>query len=141
MASASSQQQAVRTSYRLLARLVKQQQPQASSQEKAWTELRQSFRKPLADTETIQDRLKKANDRISFLRITTPKSRTEKRAGVYVYKDGKLVEESELTKRDANGRVVSNWDGKNMDPCQVKRHNVGLKRAGFVNNMHAKGIF
>lgn len=137
----ASQQQAVRSSYRTLARLIEQLPNQKSSHEKAWKELRQTYRRPLGDSETLEDRLKKAHDRISFLRITTPKSRAEKRAGVYVYKDGKLVEEGETTKRDANGRVVSNWDGKNMDPCQVKRHNVGLKRAGFVNNLHAKGIF
>jgi hypothetical protein len=73
--------------------------------------------------------------------MTTPKPRTENHTGKYVYKDGKLVEEGEVTRIDANGRVVSNWDGKNMDPCMVKRHNVSLKRAGFVNNTHAKGIF
>ena len=137
----ASQQEAVRTSYRILARLIRQMPQHKSSQDKARRELRESFRRPLGDTETVQDRLKKANDRISFLRITTPKSRTEKRAGTYVYKDGKLVEEGQATVRDANGRVVSNWDGKNLDPGAVKRHNVSLKRAGFVNNAHAKGIF
>ena len=139
MASSSSQQ-SVRNTYRTLARLVQQQQKAA--QEKSWTELRTSFRRPLAETESLEDRLKKANDRISFLRITTPKKRSNtQQAKTYVYKDGKLVEEGSLTRIDKNGRVVSNWDSKNLDPCAVKRHNAGLKRAGFVNNAHAKGIF
>jgi hypothetical protein len=137
----ASTPQQVRTSYRILARLIERMPQHKSTQEKAWKELRENFRKPLAETETMEDRLKKANDRIGFLRITTPKGRNEKRAGTYVYKDGKLVEEGQVTRIDSNGRVVSNWDGKNLDPCAVKRHNVGLKRAGFVNNLHAKGIF
>ena len=45
--------------------------------------------------------------------------------------EGKIVERAR----------VSNFDGKNLDPCQVKRHYHGLKRCGFVNNLHAKGIF
>ena len=138
---ASTSQQTVRSYYRTLARLIERMPKTRSSQEKALNELRTSFRRPLAESETVEARLKVANDRISFLRITTPKSRNEKRAGLYVYKDGKLVDEGEATRRDANGRVVSNWDGKNLDPCSVKRHFTGLKRAGFVNNTHAKGIF
>jgi hypothetical protein len=132
--------QSVRSAYRTLARLIEQLPP--PRQPKSRTELRQKFRRPLDEAvETLEDRLKAANDRISFLRITTPKSRNEKRAGVFVFKDGKLVEEGQTTNRDANGRVISNWDGKNLDPCAVNRHRTGLKRAGFVNNLHAKGIF
>ena len=136
-------QQAVKSTYRTFIRLIEQMPKTKSSQhDKSLAELRAGFRRPLGDSETLEDRLKKANDRLSFLRITTPKPRTDKRSGVYVQgKDGKLVEAGELNKRDGNGRVVSNWDGKNMDPCQVKRHNVSLKRAGFVNNLHAKGAF
>jgi len=122
----------------------------SSSRKKSVMELRTNFKRPLADTESIEDRLKQANDRISLLRITLPKPirRTSTSAGniggVFVQtKDGRLVEASQAgtSTRDSNGRVVSNWDGKNLDPCQVKRHNVSLKRAGFVNNTHAKGIF
>jgi hypothetical protein len=135
--------QSVRGVYRTLARLIEQLPP--ASQSKSRIELRQKFRQPMT-TETLDDRLKAAHDRISFLRITTPKSRRHenKRAGVFVVKDGKLVEEGKgqgATRRDANGRVVSNWDGKNLDACAVNRHRSGLKRAGFVNNLHAKGIF
>jgi len=147
----SATQQTVRSTYRTLARLIEQlptSQKNATSRSKAIEELRSKFRKPLAASETFADRLKQANDRISFLRITTPKSPNDKTrtggGGVFVQtKDGKIlkVEDVETTTRDANGRVISNWDGKNMDPCMVKRHKVGLRRAGFVNNMHAKGVF
>lgn len=144
--TATATQQTVRSTYRILARLV-QLQPRGA-QGKAWSELRTGFRRPLNETESLEDRVKKANDRISFLRITTPKPRmgpqqssSAKAGTTYVYKNGKLVEEGDATRFDANGRVISNWDGKNLDPCMVKRHKAGLRRAGFVNNAHAKGIF
>ena len=35
----------------------------------------------------------------------------------------------------------SNWDGSNMDPDSVARHNRSLRRAGFRDNAHAKGFF
>ena len=59
-----------------------------------------------------------------------------------MYKDGQRLESDATgTLRDAKGRVVSNWDGKNLDPCSVKIHKQQLHRAGFVNNHHAKGVF
>jgi len=45
------------------------------------------------------------------------------------------------TLRGPDGRVISNWNGKNMDPCSVNIHKGQLKRMGFQNNLHAKGIF
>jgi hypothetical protein len=50
------------------------------------------------------------------------------------------VEDGETTRVDGKG-VINSFTGYNLDPCMVKRHNAGLKRAGFVNNLHAKGIF
>jgi hypothetical protein len=61
--------------------------------------------------------------------------------GRWVYKDGERLAVEHGTIRDSKGRVVSNWDGNNLDPESVKRHRQQLKRAGFVNNQHAKGIF
>lgn len=59
----------------------------------------------------------------------------------WVYtKDGAVQIEGEGAKRDG-GRVLSNWDGKNMDPCAMKTHNGQLRRMGFQNNLHAKGLF
>eukprot|EP00934_Nitzschia_sp_Nitz4_P009333 Nitzschia sp. Nitz4//scaffold166_size90379//65337//65756//NITZ4_005066-RA/size90379-processed-gene-0.63-mRNA-1//-1//CDS//3329538223//9323//frame0 len=112
-----------------------------------WTELRGGFRKPLASGETLESRLQDADRRLSFLRMITPKDKASStsastmRGGTWVYKDGQRLENKSGTLRDANGRVVSNWDGKNLDPCSVKRHQQQLRRAGFVNNAHAKGFF
>lgn len=142
-------QPAVKGAYRNFLRFIQQTNASGSGiksssakREKSMAELRREFRRPLGETETVDQRLKKANDRFSFLRMTTPKPLTEKRSGFYVQdKDGKLVEAGQATSRDSNGRVVSNWNGKNLDPDQIKRHKAGLKRAGFVNNLHAKGVF
>lgn len=46
--------------------------------------------------------------------------------------DGLEEGKSTLLKK---GTIVSNWDGKNLDPCSVKRHNSQLRRAGFMNNV------
>jgi len=46
--------------------------------------------------------------------------------------DGLEEGKSTLLKK---GTTVSNWDGKNLDPCSVKRHNSQLRRAGFMNNV------
>ena len=130
----------VRQKYKTLAQLI-QRLPDNNTREKGWSELRESFRKPLASGESLEDRLKKADERESFLRIITPKDRPMNQSGRWIYKDGKLVQGHSGTKRDGSGRVVSNWDGKNLDPESVKRHNQQLRRAGFVNNAHAKGFF
>jgi len=130
---------AIRKVYRDLAHIIRQM-PEKDKM-KGLEELRTSFRRPLASTEGIEDRLKQAEDRASFLRITTVKTRPRGESGTWVYKDGKKLENENATIRDATGKVVSNWDGKNLDPESVKRHKQQLHRAGFVNNVHAKGFF
>ena len=138
--------------YRILAKLV---QRLPKGQEDGWKQLRSTFRQPLAvGGASVEDRLKVADDKIAFLKMITPKDRSitsyneddgqnssSSKGGRWIYKDGKRVDVSQGTPRDANGKVISNWDGKNLDPCSVKRHNHQLKRAGFVNNQHAKGFF
>jgi hypothetical protein len=131
--------QQIRQKYRTLAQLVSRL-PEAR-QSSSRKELREGFRKPLASGESLEDRIKVAEERVSFLRILTPKGGPNNQSGRWIYRDGKRVEGETATKRDANGRIVSNWDGKNLDPESVKRHNQQLKRAGFLNNAHAKGIF
>jgi hypothetical protein len=123
----------------MLAQLVKRLPEK--SQVMGWNDLRHGFRSPLAGGESVEDRLRKADERLSFLRMVTPKDSSINQSGKWIYKDGKRVEGHEATKRDGNGRVVSNWDGKNLDPDSVKLHTKQLNRAGFLNNSHAKGIF
>ena len=142
----------VTSTYRTITRLIKllpaNQQP-----EKQLDEIRQAFRKnaSLTDQDEIQTRMNKAGEKIAFLRIVTPKKKpnVEDKSGQvsskrWIYtKDGpvEIDADGKGTMRDSNGRVVSNFGGKNMDPCHVKTHNGQLKRMGFANNLHAKGLF
>ena len=144
MASASQAASLVRQKYRSLGKLVNRI-PEATGSsslcpEKSWEQLREAFREPLKENETIEERIKKADDKLSFLKMITPKAPKDSNSGRWVYKNGKRVEGSSET-RDKNGKVHTNWDGKNLDPCSVKQHNYQLKRMGFRNNAHAKGIF
>ena len=137
----------VRQKYREIARLV-QRLPEKQL-DQGWRELRRSFRVPISESETLASRLQSADDRMSFLRMVTPKERSSsstsssssQRGGKWVYKNGERLENQGGTLRDSKGRVVTNWDGKNLDPDSVKQHKHQLKRAGFVNNAHAKGFF
>lgn len=113
----------------------------ARSDTKNLSELRREFRKPL-NGDAVSVRVQRGQDRLSFLRITNVKPKQQQSgAGRWVYKDGKRLENVGGTLRDATGKVVSSYDGKNLDPEAVSRHRKGLKRAGFINNAHAKGIF
>lgn len=135
------QSSAVLGTYRSLIRLVRRL-PEPNKQS-AWKELRESYRKHADETstETVTHLIEEAGKKIAFLRIITPKSRAVAQTGEtrWVYKPG-----GDKVHGDASARktqVVSNFDGKNLDPCSVKRHNSHLKRMGFVNNLHAKGLF
>ena len=54
-----------------------------------------------------------------------------------VYRNGEKVDAA----RERDKAKWSNWDGSNMDPDSVARHNRSLRRAGFRDNAHAKGFF
>jgi hypothetical protein len=134
--------------YKNLTRLI-QALPPKQKPERQLQELRQTFHKNASLTDPIQIKecIQQAGEKIAYLRIMTPKrsvgsdaadSNGRKR---WVYtKDGAVQIEGEGAKRDG-GRVLSNWDGKNMDPCAMKTHNGQLRRMGFQNNLHAKGLF
>mmetsp|Transcript_5072 Transcript_5072/g.12843 ORF Transcript_5072/g.12843 Transcript_5072/m.12843 type:complete len:198 (-) Transcript_5072:403-996(-) len=197
MTVSTTTQALVRQKYRSLGRMVRklpEENPYSRSSrssyqitaDKGFEQLREGFRKPVSPSETLERRLKNADDKIAFLKMITPKESTvtattptpsttsKKReeeaesttsgtttntttgqafgfagsgsgtgggGGRWIYRNGERLEVSEGTVRDSKGRVVSNWDGKNLDPEQVKRHNHHLKRLGFRNNAHAKGIF
>jgi hypothetical protein len=148
---------AVLQKYRSFGRLIRHLPSKRYNLDDTWKELRIAFRQPLAAEESLDQRLAKAEERISFLRMVTPKSahrcidsgtntittqnNSRFSGGKWVYKDGKRFENVSGTMRDTNGRVVPNWDGKNLDPDSVKRHNHHLQRLGYRNNAHAKGIF
>ena len=130
--------EAVRKSYRELYRLIQRLDP--SQQQKSIDELRSSYRKDIEKDEDVDSLLHEAGKKIAYLRIVTPKKKPSSDSGRWIYKNGEVMSDENATARNS-GRVVSNWNGSNLDPCSVKRHNQQLKRAGFVNNLHAKGIF
>lgn len=86
-------------------------------------------------------RVKAAESRLAVLRMTSSTGTRNSKGGTWVYRNGEKLSAECGTLRDSGGRVVSSFDGKNLDPESVKRHRQQLKRAGFVNNAHAKGIF
>lgn len=125
MASSNATAAAVRKVYRQLYHILKQQPSHHSgaSSSSALQELRTSFRRPLETNETLADRLGQAESRLAFLRITTVKTKPRGETGTWVYKDGeRLTNVGGGTIRDSKGRVVSSFDGKNLDPEAVKRH-------------------
>ena len=129
---------------RLVSRLPEKQRPGA------WNQLREGFRRNTDESspEKIAQLLHEAGEKIAFLRIVTPKkvvsgNTTNNQSGItrWVYRSsGEKDAAGKGTKRKT-GMVVSNFDGNNLDPCSVTRHNSQLKRMGFVNNLHAKGLF
>jgi hypothetical protein len=137
--TATSAVHQVRQKYRSLAKLVKKLP--RKDLDKGWQELQTSFRTPIGQNDSLEKLLKDADKRLVFLRMITPKDEPAK-GGTWVYKDGKRVEGGQPgTRFDHNPKVTSNWNGKNLDPCSVKRHNQQLQRVGFLNNQHAKGYF
>jgi hypothetical protein len=138
------------STYRNLTRLIKNL-PSKQERIKSLETLRATYRSNalIEDPDRIKDCVKEAGEKIAYLRIVTPKGGTSTLGSNngskrFIYTKDGVVEVDENgggTRRDSNGRVVSNWDGKNLDPCAVKTHNSQLKRMGFMNNLHAKGIF
>jgi len=141
----------VRQKYRSLGRLVNRlpeaRGPSSLCPERSLEELRAAFRKPLGDDDETESapaldrRLELADRKLSFLKMVTPKAPKDGHGGRWVYKKNGERMEGSSPKRDEKGRVISNWDGSNLDPDSVKQHNYQLKRMGFRNNAHAKGIF
>lgn len=110
----------------------------------AWNQLREGYRKNIdeSDPKMIDELIEEAGKKIAFLRIVTPKE-TSNQAGVtrWVYKSSGEKDANGKATTRKTGQVVSNFTGSNHDPCNVKIHNQQLKRMGFVNNLHAKGLF
>ena len=143
------------STYRTLSRLVRRQPAPANTSQLEI--LRTSFRAnaSLEDPDQIRLKVHEAGEKIAYLRIITPKKASSAAAATHptsgngkarwVYtKDGVreiFGDGTGGTLRKSDGTVISNWNGKNLDPCSVKTHQGQLKRAGFMNNLHAKGIF
>lgn len=161
----SQSEKIVINTYRSLAKLIRRLPEK--QQTGAWNQLRDGYRKHVHERspDKINDLIQEAGKKIAFLRIITPKDmwRTTTRdvelgegegsaaaaaqdtnqIGVtrWVYRSSGEKDENGKPIMRKSGRVVSSYDGNNLDPCSVNRHNAQLKRMGFANNLHAKGLF
>ena len=156
-----SQSSIVIGTYRALAELVRRLP--GKQQPGAWRQLREGYRKNADERspEKIANLIKQAGEKIAYLRIVTPKnmwrsnasnslensasssSSTTNQAGVtrWVYRSSGEKDADGQARMRKTRQVVSNYNGSNLDPCSVKRHHGHLKKLGFVNNLHAKGMF
>ena len=125
----------VLSAYRKLLTLAKMM-PVGTKRTETMTQIRQEFRNNAGESSQgmVSELLKKAESSLGFLKIVTPgrgKAQTGRTTVVFgKNKDGTTSQ-----------KAVSNWHGGNMDPDSVARHYHGLKRAGFRDNSHAKGLF
>ena len=77
--------------------------------------------------------------RVAYLRMTTPRRARQQRGASRVIYGADGSKKTVGTARDK--AAYSNFDGSNLDPDAVARHNHTLRRAGFRDNAHAKGFF
>lgn len=120
--------------YRRLLKLAKMAKP--SDSQNMIMQIRQKFRenKEISDPATIIDLLKSANSSLGYIRMVTPRMPSPNIES----RISKVV----MGEKTQTGRMAhTNWHGGNLDPDSVRRHNASLKRCGFQNNAHAKGIF
>ena len=119
---------------RVVAAMPKQQRGAAVQQ--ARSEL--AFFRDVADPAEAARLVDAFDGRIAYLRMTTPRRpASQKGRTSNVYRNGEKVDAA----RERDKAKWSNWDGSNMDPDSVARHNRSLRRAGFRDNAHAKGFF
>ena len=123
--------------YRNLIRLAKNVSPKVNSL-KTLKMIRDAFRRTEnsnLSTNEIENLLTKAQSNVSYLKMITPRTKLHSDAGEY-----KIINNCTTNNNNnSKSRVHSNWTGSNLDPDSVTRHNALLKRAGFMNNSHAKG--
>ena len=119
---------------RVVAAMPKQQRGAAVQQ--ARSEL--AFFRDVSDPAEAARLVDAFDGRIAYLRMTTPRRpASQKGRTSIVYRNGEKVDAA----RERDKAKWSNWDGSNMDPDSVARHNRSLRRAGFRDNAHAKGFF
>lgn len=96
--------------------------------------------------------MEKAQSTLGYLKIVTPRRVSDGQAGVtrtvFGSTDPSAVNPrkaySNWTGNEAYFRRTVSFDdesGNNLDPDSVSRHYHGLRRMGFRDNAHAKGIF
>ncbi|CAM9491716.1 unnamed protein product, partial [Sphacelaria rigidula] len=82
--------------------------------------------------------VREAESTLGYLNIVTPKRKVGSAGSTTsVYRDGKVLNGEEARRRQKARH--SNWDGRNMDPESVSRHQRSLARAGFRDNADVIG--
>lgn len=103
-------------------------------------QIKVEFRKSsdISDPNHIKQLLEKANSTLGYIKMITPRT-VSNQTGTFrkVYANDST---DNLQTKSAK-KAMSNWHGTNIDPDSSARHYKSLKRAGFINNDHAKGIF
>jgi len=101
------------------------------------------FRAPLAvdddsdgggEAAALAARVEQAVERLAFLKMVTPTDRREPQTG-----HTRKVYSPDGQRRERGSARHSQWDGGNMDPDMVARHNRSLKRAGFSGHGAVQG--
>jgi len=106
--------------------------PSATHREKAFQETYQKFRANRAETDAkaIASLIDVARSKLSYLRISTPRSQRGQVGSVHfvISNDGKDV----LSRRSkSRGTAISNWGEGNPDPDCVRRHEALIERQRF----------
>ena len=125
--------------------------PKKYQVEEGLDELREAFTKPLTSV-PLEELFENGQKRLSFLQMQTGGKRGFYKIRYQTDKETNTVKKQVVTDRKSSlpkpgkGETFdkarySNWMEGNMDPDQVKLHEVQLRHMRFRDNAHAKGIF
>ena len=126
--------------------------PKKYQREEGIDDLREEFRKPLTPATPLSELIENGYKRLSFLQMQTGGKSGFYKVRYNTDKTTNVVTKQETTDskiplpRPPKGSVEekarhSNWMEGNMDPDQVRKHDMQLRHMRFRNNEHAKGIF
>jgi hypothetical protein len=113
--------------------------PNAQSRLETIDKIRHEFRhnSTQSDPAAIETLLTQANSNLGYLKIVTPRKSGQQTGRTTLVFSNHFSAAHGI----GEGKAVSNWTGKNIDPDSMKRHLQGLKRAGFKSHAQAKGVF
>ncbi len=142
--------QNVLSAYRNLLKTVRQ--VPAKKRYEILAQIRTEFRSNSSETsaEKIGEMLKKAQSSLGYIKVISPRTRSGQSGTTKIVfgnnssngnGDGSDGGSSSDLNKPLKNKPISNWTGSNIDPDSLARHNANLRRAGFRDNAHAKGIF
>jgi hypothetical protein len=111
----------------------------AADRERACSDIRAAFRsaKGEADPAAIASLLRTAHDKLSYLRMVTPRlpgdaAGSAGGVGRLAVVDGELREVGGQRASGGSGKPLSSFGAGNLDPDQVRRHEAQLQRMRFM---------